>query len=89
MQAEEDFIKGKVYCSLATADNQLTVGFVDDATLRPKTLLKNNELDAQKAVSVTLVLRRTRGAEKFDTVIQGDIATFRESFPDLLEYYFL
>jgi len=74
--AEEDFIKGKAYCSLATADSRLTMGFVDDTILRPKTLLKNNELDSCKSVNVTLVLRRIRGAERFDTIVQGDLEGF-------------
>lgn len=83
LQAEEDFVKGKVHCSLATADNQLTMGFVDNAALRPKTLLKNNELNSQNTVNVALVLRKSRDADKFDTVIQGDVAAFCKSFPGL------
>jgi hypothetical protein len=81
LQAEEDFAKGKISCSLATADNMFTIGFADTAMLRPKTLLKNNELDPNKAVEITLVLRRNRGSEKFDTVIQGDVTEFCKSFP--------
>ena len=76
LQAEEDFVKGKISCSLATANNAITIGFADAALLRPKTLLKSNELNPNEAVDVTLVLRRNRGAEKFDTVIQGDTADF-------------
>ena len=82
--AEEDFVKGKAYCSLATADSRLTMGFVDDTILRPKTLLKNNELDSSKSVNVTLVLRRIRGAERFDAIVQGDLEGFCTAFPDVL-----
>jgi len=83
LQAEEDFSKGSVHCSLATADNSLTIGFVDVEVLRPKTLLKKNELDSQKAADVTLILRRNRGADKFDTIIQGDIEEFSTLYPTI------
>jgi len=83
LQAEEDFSKGSVHCSLATADNSLTIGFVDVTVLRPKTLLKRNELNSQNAIDVTLILRRERGTEKFDTVIQGDIKEFSILCPDV------
>jgi len=89
LQAEEDFVKGKISCSLATADNMFTIGFADTAKLRLKTLLKNNELNSDKAVNVTLVLRRDRGADKFDTIIQGDVREFIESFPEVLVCGFL
>ena len=81
--AEEDFSKGNVHCSLATADNILTMGFVDSIVLRPKTLLKKNELDMRKAVDITLVLRRSRGFEKFDTVLQGDVSEFNALYTDI------
>jgi len=61
LQAEEEFSKGNVFCSLGTTDNALTIGFISsNATLRPKTLLKNNELNPSKAVDVAFILRRTR-----------------------------
>jgi len=83
LQAEEDFTKGSIHCSLATADNTLTIGFIDSTVLRPKTLLKKNELNPQKAVDVTLILKRSRGAGKFDTVVQGDIAKFIKLYPEI------
>jgi hypothetical protein len=84
LHAEEDFSKGSVFCSLATADNQMTIGFVDSAVLRPKTLLKKNELDAANVVDVTLILRRNRITDVFDTVMQGDSESFRAIYPELL-----
>ena len=84
LQAEEGFSKGSVHCSLATADNSLTIGFVDVAVLRPKTLLKKNELNSQKAADVTLILRRNRGADKFDTIMQGDIEGFSALYQEIL-----
>ncbi|MCL2361730.1 MAG: PBECR4 domain-containing protein [Defluviitaleaceae bacterium] len=53
----------------------------------PKTLLQSNELDTASAVLVQLVLRRSRGADKFDTVVQGDVAKFCELFPDYQEWF--
>ena len=76
LYAEENFTKGKITCSLATADNTLTIGFAESNILRPKTLLKSNELDCKRAVEVTLVLRRERGTHLFDTVIQRDAGGF-------------
>ena len=88
LQAEEDFVKGKVSCSLATADNMFTIGFADTVMLRPKTLLKNNELNLGKAVEITLVLSRKRGSEKFDTIVQGDAGEFYKSFTITSDYTF-
>jgi len=85
LQAEEGFAKGKVSCALATADNELTIGFSESTILRPKTLLKSNELNPNKAVGITLVLRRKRGGDKFDTVVQGNAEEFCKLFPDMLE----
>jgi len=70
---------------LATADNAITIGFADTALLRPKTLLKSNELNPNKAVDITLILRRGRGANKFNVIIQGDIVEFCTLFPDVFE----
>ena len=84
LQAEEDFSKGSAHCSLATADNSLTIGFIDVDVLRPKTLLKRNELNPQNEIDVKLVLRRTRGMAKFDTIIQGSIEGFKALYPDIV-----
>jgi len=83
LQAEEDFSKGSVHCSLATSDNSLTIGFVDVAVLRPKTLLKKNELNIQKAADVTLILRQKRGEDRYSAVIQGDSKIFSELYPEV------
>jgi len=85
LHAEENFVKGKIHCSLATSDNALTIGFADTEPLRPKTLLQSNELDTARVVLVQLVLKRSRGTDKFDTVVQGDAAKFCELFPDIYE----
>ncbi|MCL1795117.1 MAG: PBECR4 domain-containing protein [Oscillospiraceae bacterium] len=71
--AEENYIRGKVNCSLATTDTKITIGFEDRINARPKTLLKGNEINKAQSVNVELVLRRNRGSDRFDTIIQGDI----------------
>ena len=83
LKAEECFSKGRVYCVIATANNQITIGFVKTENILPKTLLKGNCLNQTKAVDVSLVLRRNRCSDKFDTIIQGDIETFCPLFPDI------
>ena len=80
-----DFSKGSIHCSLATADDLLTIGFVNIDVLRPKTLLKKNELDLTKAVDITLILRRIKGKENFDEVLQGDVTAFGVLHPELFE----
>ena len=85
LQAEEDFSKGNIHCSLATTDNTLTLGFVSSMLLRPKTLLKKNQLNLKNAVDVTLILRRNRGSMKFDTIVQSDVQRFRNNYPDIVD----
>ena len=72
LKAEENFYKGNVYCSVAAADNLITVGFIQLPAVRPMTLLKGNCLKPTKTVDITLVLRRDKGSKEFDTIIQGD-----------------
>ena len=81
--AEEDFVQGSITCSLATANNTITIGFEDRRNARPKSLLRGNMLDSAKAVGISLVLRRINGSKKFDTIIQGDAQGFIEKFPNL------
>ena len=71
LYAEENFTKGAVHCSIATADFQLTLGFINAKYAIPMTLLKGNQLNPAKNVEVTLVLRRKKGSDDFDVVIQG------------------
>jgi len=78
LQAEENFSKGKVHCFFAAADNTITIGFVNTAPAVPKTLLRRNQLNPAGKVGVTLVLRRNKGADAFDTIMQGEIGGFNE-----------
>jgi len=87
LYAEENFSKGKVHCFFATADDTVTIGFVNTSPSVPKTLLRRNQLDSTKRVNVTLVLRRSKGVEAFDTVLQGDAVSFCTLFPRVLVNY--
>ena len=72
LHAEENFSKGHIHCLIAATDTKITLGFVNAKFAIPQTLLKGNQVDNTKAVDITLVLRRDKGSEEFDTVIQGD-----------------
>jgi hypothetical protein len=85
LQAEEAFDKGKIKCVLGTADDKITVGFIMPQNLRPMTLLKNNCLTQSKAVDISLVLRRDKGAKKFNTVTQSDLQRFCADYPDIAD----
>ena len=69
--AEEDLTRNVISCSLAASENKITMGFANDIDAKPKTLLLGNVLDKTKSLNVTLVLRRNKGADYFDTIIQG------------------
>lgn len=48
---QESFVKNKIECKIATSDGKCTIGFVDARQyLRPKTILINNHLDANKPI---------------------------------------
>jgi hypothetical protein len=70
--AEENFKKGGIQCQIATADGNITMGFVNVKNSRPMTLLKGNCIDKANAVDVTLILRRNKGTEKFETITYGN-----------------
>lgn len=87
---EEGFRKNSVDCAFATSDNRLTLGFVKEG--RPKTLLKDNELDSTKQKDVDFVFRRCRGSGMpYKEMIYGDIKkieTYRESIEKLVDAEF-
>ena len=73
LMAEERFSKNRVYCSFATAENKCTLGFASGKYSVPKTLLKNNELNCQKAKRVDFIFRKSRSKTTFDELILGDM----------------
>lgn len=68
--AEESFKKNKIFCSFATANGSCTLGFSETEKVRPKSLIKGNELKDPKIVE--LVLRKKSGMEFFNEIIIGD-----------------
>ena len=51
IMVQETFIKNQIVCRIATCDGKCTIGFVDAKYyLRPKTILANNHLDADKPI---------------------------------------
>jgi hypothetical protein len=85
LQAEENFTKGNVHCAIATADNQITVGFVNAKNAVPKSLLRRNQLNHAKSVVVSLVLRRNKGSDKFNAVLQSDVSRFYIDYPGIID----
>jgi len=75
---EEDFVKNRIRCALATSDTNVTLGFVVVGKAKPMTLLKGNELHAEKAQGLELVLRKTCEECNFTEIIVGGEATLRE-----------
>ena len=71
-QIEEDFIKGNIHCSFATANSECTIGFSISKKVKPKTLLKGNILTPGKSCGFDLVLRKLHSDDKFNTVLIGD-----------------
>lgn len=70
---EEDFEKNNIKCSIATEDSCSTIGFTSTGSVvRPKTLLKGDQLDKNKAKCVELVLRRKRNEKYFNEIVIGD-----------------
>lgn len=84
---EEGFKKNNVDCAFATSDNRLTLGFVKEG--RPKTLLKNNELDTSKQKEVDIIFRRLRGSDApYTEVVYGDmnkLEIYKESVKGLVD----
>lgn len=76
--AEEDFVKNRIKCALATSNTNVTLGFMVVGKAKPMTLLKGNELNSEKAQSLDLVLRRACGECNFKEMIVGSDETLRE-----------
>lgn len=75
---EEDFEKNKIKCAFAAGNVCSTLGFVVAGTARPMTLLKGNELKAEKAKELDLVLRRRTGEKHFSEIIIGTTDNLKE-----------
>lgn len=58
LKCQQDFSKGKVSYRFASATNSFTIGFVGVG--RPKTLMKNNQLNGEKTEDVIAILRKEK-----------------------------
>lgn len=87
---EDNFKNNNVDCAFATSDNQLTMGFIKKG--KPKTLLKNNELDPSKQKEVDLIFRKLRNSNTpYTEMIYGNIEKiklYQESIKDLIDNKF-
>ncbi len=70
LKCQQDYCKGNVICSFASASDIFTIGFVD--TGRPKTLMKNNQLDNDSSGSIIAVLRKSKGTNEFKEIVLGN-----------------
>lgn len=84
--AAENFVKNRITCSFATTDGLCTVGFMNTSKSRPKTLLKGNVLDQQKAKPVCLLIRKDSGRKRFHTLLTGDSETFSAYYELIKDY---
>ena len=69
---EEDFVKNRVKCTFAAGKTACTLGFASSFPSKPQSLMKGNQLNADKAKTAELVLRRKRGEKVFDEIVFGD-----------------
>lgn len=86
LQAEENFKKNKVFCSFATADGSCTLGFSESLKVRPKSLIKGNEL--KNPSPVELVLRKRTGEALFHEIVLGDLKAldkYKNKIEDLID----
>ena len=88
--AEDNFKKNKVECAFATTDNVCTLGFAVSG--RPKSLLKGNELDQNKAKKVDLIFRKRRSSGKlYEELFWGnaeDIVKYQEKIREQIAQKF-
>lgn len=77
LMAEEGFEKNNVRCTFATTDGQYTIGFIDADKARPKTLIKGNELKADKSQPVLFSLRKKCSNALYDEIVYGEISSIK------------
>lgn len=76
--AEEDFVKNRIRCTLATSNTNVTLGFTVVVKAKPMTLLKGNELDSTKSQTLDLVLRKTSEESNFQEILAGNQTILKE-----------
>ncbi len=85
---QEDFMKNKITCTLATSDLKCTIGFIGNKlNLRPKTLLYGDELKNKNAIDLILV--KNINEEKYSDIIFGEeklIEEYKEILKEIILY---
>ena len=71
LQAQENFIKNKVCCSFASTDFNCTLGFTDNIKVKPKTLLKGNEL--KNPIKIELIMRKKIDDVDFNETLLNEL----------------
>ena len=84
LEVEEDFTHNKVTCKLASTNGKCTLGFIDNGSLRPSTLLKG-KLTSDKKVPVHCILSRPRNAKLFDKIEYGEISAIEQQTLEEIE----
>lgn len=69
---EEGFHKNSIKCSFAAEGCTFTLGFTCTDNAKPMTLLRGKKLDAAKAGTMELVIRKPRNTKEFNEIVVGD-----------------
>lgn len=80
---EEQFSKGRIVCSFATATGLLTLGFIAPGRARPKTILEGNHLKHPE--DVDLILRKPSKSSVFTEIVLGDEAMVLRHLNDIID----
>ena len=69
--------KNKVTCSIATANNNATLGFSSGLKCSPQSLMKGNALSSS-AILAGLILQKNKNEECYNNIIVGDAKVLNE-----------
>lgn len=75
LKCQQEFSKGKIKCRFASATDKFTIGFVKEG--RPKSLMKNNQLD-DSSKPIIAILRRPKHTSEFIETIIGNVDGYDE-----------
>jgi len=79
LRLEEDLVKNKVFCKLATSNKKCTLGFVQNGEVFvPNTLLKNDMLDPNKSYPIDIIISKQKGAHFFHEIEKGSISQLKD-----------
>ena len=76
---QENFVKNRVVCSIASTNLNLTIGYIDTGNcLRPKSLISGDSLDGSKKQSIYLILKKNRTELLYSNLVVGDLSFLKE-----------